>query len=173
MVLDVVSVGEAGGSSGRYKAPFWPQALKALPAPNTPTTNQRRYCAQQIFMNKFPPTNERPIIAESKEPRVNESEFNRRVDETLLAIEQALENNEADLDWDLTGGILDIEFPNRSHIVINLQTPTRQIWVATKGGGFHFDFDAEQECWRLGDDELMQFLTGACTRQAGEPITIR
>ena len=104
---------------------------------------------------------------------MNESEFNRRVDETLLAIEQALENNEADLDWDLTGGILDIEFPNRSHIIINRQTPTRQIWVATKGGGFHFDYDTELDCWRAGAEELMQFLSAACTQQAGEAVTIR
>lgn len=104
---------------------------------------------------------------------MNESEFNRKVDETLLAIEQALENSEADLDWDLGGDILDIEFPNRSHIVINRQTPSRQIWVATKGGGFHFDYDDATESWRLGNQELMQFLSAACTQQAGVAVTLR
>lgn len=97
----------------------------------------------------------------------------QKVDETLIVIEQALENSDADLDWDLGGGILDIQFPNRTHIIVNRQTPARQIWVATKTGGFHFDFDAASGRWRLGDQELMQFLTAACTLQAGEPVTIR
>jgi CyaY protein len=104
---------------------------------------------------------------------VNESEFNRKVDETLLAIEQALEYSGAELDWDLGGGILDIEFANGSHIIVNRQTPARQIWVATKGGGFHFDYDEATESWRLGNQELMQFLSAACTQQAGVAVVIR
>jgi CyaY protein len=104
---------------------------------------------------------------------VDESEFNQRVDDTLLAIEHALEHSDADLDWDLTGGILDIEFGNGSQIIINRQTPTRQIWVATKSGGYHFDFDAENEQWRQGDEELFAFLSQACTAQAGEAVDMR
>ena len=109
---------------------------------------------------------------------MEETEFNQLVDDTLLAIEEALEDSGADLDWDLTGGILTIECCPGSEgggtqVIINRQTPTRQIWVAARSGGFHFDFNADDENWYQGEQELYALLNQALSEQCGEPVTLR
>jgi CyaY protein len=67
-----------------------------------------------------------------------ESEFHRRVDAVLSAIERAVDESGADIDTELTGGILTLSFQNGSKIIVNRQTPNREIdgaqWVDTRGG---------------------------------------
>lgn len=103
---------------------------------------------------------------------MDESEFNHKVDEILLSIEEGLEQSDADLDWDLAGGILTIELENGSQVIINRQTPTRQIWVATRGGGFHFDYDVANDRWLQQELELFSLLNQALTEQSGEPVSL-
>ena len=75
-----------------------------------------------------------------------ESEFHQRVDNVLRDIESALEAIESDIDTETNSGILTLEFANGSKVLINRQTPTRELWVAAKSGGFHFRFDGA--AWR-------------------------
>jgi CyaY protein len=103
---------------------------------------------------------------------MTENEFNQKVDDTLAAIEESLDDCEADLDWDLNGGILTIECANGSQVIINRQTPSRQIWVATRGGGFHFDYDADNDNWRQGEEELLSLISRALSEQSGEAVTL-
>ena len=48
--------------------------------------------------------------------------------------------------------------------------PVKQLWVATRSGGFHFDFDETQDTWVLDSDQtpLSIFLNQAFAEQAGE-----
>ncbi len=101
---------------------------------------------------------------------MEESEFNQKVDATLAAIEDALENSDADLDWDFAGGILTIECDNGSQIIINRQTPTRQIWVAARSGGFQLAFDPDSNTWRQGGQELFALLDRVLSEQSGETV---
>ena len=105
---------------------------------------------------------------------MDESEFNQRVDGVIELIEERLDELDVDLDYDSAGGILSITFEDNSKVIINRQTPLKQIWVATKSGGFHFDFNADVDAWLKDDDgmELFTALTKYCTEQAGETITI-
>jgi CyaY protein len=105
---------------------------------------------------------------------MDESEFNQRVDDILVQIEDAIEACEADIDYETAGDILTLEFEDGSKIIINRQTPVRQIWVATRQGGFHFDYDPETDRWRLqdGDLELFEALSRYCSEQAGEPVRL-
>ena len=68
---------------------------------------------------------------------MTESDFHRAVEAILARIERSLEDEEA-LDTDLEGGVLTIECGDASRIFVNRQTPNREIWIAAKGGGFHF-----------------------------------
>ena len=106
---------------------------------------------------------------------MNESEFNELADDTLLAIEEAVDDSGADIDYDNAGGILTLEFSNGSQIIINKQAPLSQIWVAAKSGGFHFDYDADSEGWRLegSDRDLFDCLSEYCSQQAGEPVSLK
>ena len=105
---------------------------------------------------------------------MNESDFNQLAEDTMVAIEEAIDECGVDIDYDTAGGILTLEFANGSQIIVNKQTPLTQIWVAARSGGFHFDYDADDECWRLqgGGDELFDCLGRYCSEQAGEPVKL-
>ena len=106
---------------------------------------------------------------------MNESEFNERVDDLLLAIEEALEAGGTDIDYENVAGILTLVFENDTKIIVNRQTPVQQIWVAAKSGGFHFDYDAAADVWRRDRDgaELVAELSRLCSEQAGEHVELR
>jgi CyaY protein len=104
---------------------------------------------------------------------VNDSEYNQKVDETLQAIDDALEHCDADLDWDLVSGILTIICDNGSQVIINRQAPTQQIWVATRKDGYHFDYHAEDDSWRQGELELYALLNQALSEQSGEAVELK
>ena len=50
---------------------------------------------------------------------MNESDFDRLAEETLIAIEEAIEESGADIDFDSAGGILTLEFGDGSQIIVN------------------------------------------------------
>ena len=105
---------------------------------------------------------------------MNEFDFNQLAEDTMLSIEDAIDECGVDIDFDNAGGILTLEFGNGSQIIINKQTPLTQLWVAARSGGFHFDYDSEGECWRLqcGGEELFSCLSRCCSDQAGEAVTL-
>jgi len=105
---------------------------------------------------------------------MDESTFHERVDDLLLAIEDAVEDSGADIDYETAGGILTLRFADGSQIIVNRQTPVRQVWVATRSGGFHFDYDETREAWvREGDGaEFFAALSAWCSEQAGEPVSL-
>ena len=83
---------------------------------------------------------------------ITESEFNRRIDDTLLALEEAVDASGADVDYDNAGGILTLHCTSGSQGIINRQTPVRQLWLAARSGGFHFDWDENGGGWRSDSD---------------------
>ncbi len=103
---------------------------------------------------------------------MDESAFDKLADETMMAIEEAIDDSGADIDYDSAGGILTLEFENGSQIIINKQAPLTQIWVAARSGGFHFDYDGE--AWRLqgSGEELFACLSRYCSEQAGESVEL-
>jgi len=105
---------------------------------------------------------------------MNESDFNQLAEDTMTAIEEAIDDCGVDIDYDSAGGILTLEFGNGSQIIVNKQTPLSQLWVAARSGGFHFDYDAGDQCWRLqgGDEELFSCLSRYCSEQAGEEVRL-
>ena len=107
---------------------------------------------------------------------MNESEFNDMVDDIFVEIEDAVEEacdvTGADIDYETTAGILTLSFENGSQIILNRQAPLKQIWVAAKQGGFHFDFNAESEDWLCNGKELYAALSEYCTDQAGQTIKL-
>ena len=95
---------------------------------------------------------------------MTESEFNQRVDDILEQIENAIDESGADIDYETAGGILTLTFENDTRIIINRQTPVSQIWVATKLGGFHFDYHADSDSWVKDDDGTELFAALSLSR---------
>ena len=67
--------------------------------------------------------------------QVTESEFNDLVDETLEALEDALDEVDQELDYENAGGVLTVEFENRTTMVFSRQPPTQELWLAARSGG--------------------------------------
>jgi len=105
---------------------------------------------------------------------MTESEFNRRIDDTLLAIEEAVDASDADIDYENVGGVLTLTLENGSQVIINRQTPVRQLWVAARSGGFHFEFDKSCEEWHRVSDkaELFAVLSESISQQGGSAVTL-
>jgi CyaY protein len=104
---------------------------------------------------------------------MTETEFNEKVDATLLEIEETLEEIDAPVECENVGGILTLSFDNGSKIIINRQTPLLQLWVAARSGGYHFDYDeaAGQWCRDTDKEGLYAILERDCSEQAGASIT--
>jgi CyaY protein len=98
---------------------------------------------------------------------MTETEFNALVDGMLLAIERALETSGLDLEFETTNGILEIEFPSGTKVIINRQTPTREIWVAARSGGFHFRNQGALWIDTRSGKGLLELLDDVVSQQAG------
>ena len=100
---------------------------------------------------------------------MNESEFHRAADEILGRIERAAEAS-GGIEADLEAGILTLECPDGSRIIVNRQTPNREIWVAARSGGFHFAW--RDGAWRdtRSGDELFASLARIALARGGESL---
>jgi CyaY protein len=96
---------------------------------------------------------------------MTESEFHGAVDAILARIEASLEEEDA-LDVDLESGILTVTCGDDSKVIVNRQTPNREIWVAARSGGFHFAF--RDGAWRdtRSGEELFASLARVIASQA-------
>jgi CyaY protein len=101
-------------------------------------------------------------------------EFLDHAEKLLLAVERSCDriNDETDADVDAqrTGGMVTLTFPNRSQIVINLQKPLHEVWMAARSGGYHYRHD--QTVWQdtKGAGEFFTCLSRAASEQAGQEL---
>lgn len=97
-----------------------------------------------------------------------------RAEKLLLAVEQGCdrlnEDTDADLDAQRSGGMVTLTFRNRSQIVINLQKPLHEVWMAARAGGFHYRFDGAQWMDTKGAGEFFGHLSRYASEQAGLPL---
>ncbi len=102
---------------------------------------------------------------------LTDTEFITAADATLAAIGEALDaalaDSDVDLDWSLNDGILEIECEDGSKLIVNRHVPNRELWVAARSGGFHFQ--AKGGDWRdsRSGDDLAAALARLLEQQAG------
>ncbi|WP_395687366.1 iron donor protein CyaY [Caenimonas koreensis] len=80
------------------------------------------------------------------------------------------DDGDADLDNQRVGGMVTITFANKSQIIVNLQKPLQEVWVAAKAGGFHYKFDGERWMDTKGNGELFENLSRYASEQGGTPL---
>jgi CyaY protein len=107
---------------------------------------------------------------------VDDSAFIAAAEATLdkigLALDAALETSDADLDWSLNDGVLTIECEDGSRIIVNRHVPNRELWLATKGGGFHYRLDDGAFVNTRGGDAFGVELARALRTQAGADVAL-
>lgn len=101
---------------------------------------------------------------------LSDLEFHSLTQRILSTIEAAvdawLQADTIDIDSQRTGGLLELVFPNGSHIVINTQPPLHELWLAARSGGYHFRHKAGRWIDREGQ-EFHQRLS-ACASEQGQ-----
>jgi CyaY protein len=101
-------------------------------------------------------------------------EYQDRAEALLKAVELACdrinEDSDADVDNQRVGGMITLTFPNRSQIVINLQKPLHEVWLAARAGGFHYKHDGRVWADTKGNGEFFENLSRYASEQAGQPL---
>ena len=73
---------------------------------------------------------------------LSDADYQRIGAQVLTGIEAAadrwLQDDLIDIDTQRTGGLLELVFPNDSRIIVNLQPPLQEIWLAARAGGYHY-----------------------------------
>lgn len=101
---------------------------------------------------------------------MKDTEFHQLVDMQMTAIEEAIDDSGADIDFDVSGNVMTLEFEDRSQIIINRQEPMHEIWLASKSGGYHFKYvDGDWICSKTGA-VLFELVKVECEKHAGETI---
>lgn len=98
-------------------------------------------------------------------------EFLNQAEALLQSLEAACDrlNDEADNDIDnqRVGGMITLTFANRSQIIVNLQKPLQEVWLAAQSGGYHYRFDGQHWQDTKGQGEFWQQLSLDASAQAG------
>ena len=101
-------------------------------------------------------------------------EFMDQAERLLSGIEQSCDrlndDTDADVDNQRVGGMVTLTFPNRSQIVVNLQKPLHEVWLAARCGGFHYRFYGAQWMDTKGQGEFWDSLSRYASEQAGLPL---
>lgn len=102
---------------------------------------------------------------------MTESEFLTVSDALLDALQRALDSADLDLDYQLNGGVLEIEFDSGEKMIVNRHAPNQEIWVAARTGGYHFSLDADQR-WinRRDQTELAPMISQLISDGAHTPF---
>ena len=77
------------------------------------------------------------------------------------------DETDADIDNQRVGGMITIMFSNRSQIIVNLQKPLHEVWLAAKSGGYHYKFKDSQWLDTKGEGEFFENLSRFASQQSG------
>ena len=91
-----------------------------------------------------------------------EAPFEHLIDQTLRAIEDALDASAIDIDTHRSGPVLTLDG----------QEAVRELWVACRAGGFHFRREAGQWLDTRGAGELFACLSRWVSAQGGVAVRL-
>jgi CyaY protein len=111
------------------------------------------------------------ILLTMTTPELSDADYQRLAFATLSAVEKQcdawLDQDVIDVDTHRSGGLLELAFPNGSKIILNTQPPLKELWLATRGGGFHFHWVGGQWVDTRDGQNLMDCLSHHASQQAG------
>jgi len=101
------------------------------------------------------------------------SEFDSLADAALERLTRALDERAVDCDCEPKGaGVLELEFADRSRIVVNRHSAAQEIWVAAKSGGYHFRWNGSSWVDTRNGEELFAALSRLVSQQAGSLVAL-
>ena len=105
---------------------------------------------------------------------MSDLEYLERAEALLQAVERCCDRindeSEVDIDNQRVGSMLTLVFANGSQIVINLQKPLHEVWMAARSGGTHYRFDGHGWQDTKGAGEFFEQLSRQASAQAGAAL---
>ncbi len=80
------------------------------------------------------------------------------------------DQSDADIDNQRVGGMITLMFQNQSQIIINLQKPLHEIWLAARSGGYHYKFNGQHWMDTKGQGEFFTSLSQYASAQSGRAL---
>lgn len=101
-------------------------------------------------------------------------QYHDLLDELYRQLEDSIDDSELDADIENSGGVLTIELPDASQLILSRQEPLLQLWLATRSGGFHFDYQPEQQRWYCAEhqQELGALLSQLISASSGVSLAL-
>jgi CyaY protein len=106
---------------------------------------------------------------------VTEAEYEAAAFPELKALVRALDALDAsDIQAELAGDILTVEFDDGARFVINSHRAARQLWMAAERNAWHFDFSTENATWvaKKSGAELWSTLTTVLEKKLGKKVDL-
>jgi CyaY protein len=105
---------------------------------------------------------------------MTDTEYQDRAEALLRAIELACDrindDTDADVDNQRVGGMITLTFSNGSQIIVNLQKPLHEVWMAARAGGFHYKHDGRVWMDTKGQGEFFAHLSRYASEQAEQAL---
>jgi CyaY protein len=109
--------------------------------------------------------------------KLSETDYRTQAHAVLAAVETQidawLQDDVIDIDSQRSGGLLEMTFPGGSKIILNMQPPLQELWLAARAGGYHYQF--QEGAWRDTRDgrELFEVLSSCASEQAGQTLVFQ
>jgi CyaY protein len=105
---------------------------------------------------------------------MTDPEYMDRAEALLAAIEQGCDRindaTDADIDNQRVGGMITLSLPNGSQLIVNLQKPLQEIWLAARSGGYHYRHDGQAWVDTKTGEEFFANLSRETSLQAGQTL---
>lgn len=105
---------------------------------------------------------------------MTDPEYMDRAEAALAAIERGCDRlndaTDVDLDNQRVGGMITISFANGSQLIVNLQKPLQEIWLAARSGGYHYRHDGRAWVDTKTGEEFFANLSREASAQGGQPL---
>ena len=102
------------------------------------------------------------------------SQFHDLVDATQRNLEDILDDSDADIDIENSAGILKLTFTNQQQLILTRQEPLKQLWLADRSGGFHFDYNQQTQQWHCASNQqtLGEMLSALLLHHTQQPFDL-
>lgn len=103
----------------------------------------------------------------------SQATYNSAIEKTLIAIEDALDNCDVDMDYERADAVLTITLEDSgTQVILSRQSAVQELWVAARSGGYHLKFqNPGWKCTTTGE-ELPTLLDRVLSEQQGEDVSL-
>jgi len=107
---------------------------------------------------------------------MTDQEFLTHAEQLLTQLELACDhlndNTSLDIDNQRVGSMITLSLANQSQIVVNLQKPLHEVWLASRSGGYHFKRHNSSWMDTKGQGEFWQQLQSDLGAQTAQNVDL-